>query len=211
VIALFATSCSDFEASVVVGSADVVEATFDVDDFTSIDIEDSFDVYVEVGEETSVVVMIGENLVRFLDVRVTNGELRIRLEDVTTINAGNMSAVVTMPRLDALEASGSSSAEIVGVASTTQSYEASGASTIHVYGTAGLVEAEVSGASTIDLQLEDVTSVDLDVSGASRLVVLGANEVSGDLSGASTLKLKADVRSEDVDVSGASEIIRSSS
>jgi len=41
VIALFATSCGDFEANVVVGSADEVETAFDVDDFTSIDIEEA--------------------------------------------------------------------------------------------------------------------------------------------------------------------------
>lgn len=189
------------------GSGELATTTFALDGFDHVDVSSAFDVEITVGDKPFVEVVTDDNLVEDLDVRVVDNELRIGFADNTSIGNGTFRATVRLPLLVALDTSGASSVNVVGAYGPDQQYDVSGASTVNVSGKGTYVEVDASGASTIDLNLQDVTEVEVDLSGASELSLLAVATVSGDLSGASTMTVPADARVE-ADLSGASSVER---
>ncbi len=202
------TACRDVSVTFtqdVEATGDLVTTTYEFDDFDSIDLSSTFDAIITVGDTPYVEVIANESLVEYLDVRVSDGELRLGLRRGRSINRGTLEATIHLPELVAVEVSGASSAKVTGAFGPNQSYNASGASELFAEGTGTSVSIEASGASDITLELTDVVDVDVDVSGASSVEVFSAERASGDLSGASDLTVPSDT-DVDVDTSGSSDI-----
>jgi len=189
------------------GNGDLVTTTYDLADFDSIDVSGAFDVEVTVGATPYIDVVTDEDLVEHLDIRVDDGELRIGLKRGVSVRATEMLATVRVPELRALDVSGASSVNVAGAFGPNQLFDVSGASDVSVEGTGTAVGFDVSGASSLDLALEDVVLAEADLSGASTVVLASAAEVQGDLSGASTLTVPEDALVQ-VDLSGASNVER---
>lgn len=190
------------------GSGTLVTETFDVGEFDTIAIGNSFEAFVTVGAERQVEVVVDDNLVDKLDIRVRNRELRVGLVGGTSLRSGTLEATIAVPELVALEVSGATSTDVDGVFGPRLEIDVSGASELSMQGSAGRVIVDASGASDVDLQLSDVGEVVVDVSGASSVDLLSAASVRGDLSGASDLTVPQAAR-VDVNSSGASDINRS--
>lgn len=208
------------------GSGDLVTQRFDLDDFDSIEVSGTFDAVVTVGEAASVEVLIDDNLVDELDIRVRNGELIVALKDGVSVDNGTLEAIIELPRLVEVEVSGASTANIIDETGADQRYSVSGASDLVVFsdaddiwldvsgssdvrisGMAQTLTIEVSGASDVDLDVDKVDDAIVDLSGASSVELLSAAVVSGSISGASDISVPAGTRTE-IDSSGASEVRR---
>ncbi len=170
------------------GPGNVVTQEMDLADFTAVEVENAFVVDVTESDSFSVTVRVDDDVLDLLDVSKVGDALRIRLKRASRLRNPTLEASVTMPALERLTLSGASRVSLSGFATTDP------------------VDLELSGASTLDGDLE-AGSVDLEASGASRVALEGsAAEMSIIGSGASTLDLEDfAVDTAEVDLSGASE------
>jgi hypothetical protein len=135
---------------------------------------------------------------------------RVVLPRLTGLEASASSSVVVtkLKSGDALqlEASGSSTVEIVGVSFGDVSVDVSGASWVEGSAEVGEIAGEVSGGSVLDLA-GDASGLRLDASGGSRLDLLGlrAENAVLDLSGGSTGQVTV-TGTLTVDASGGSRL-----
>ena len=210
-VALITLSACDASLSItrdVEGSDELVTLDFDLDGFDSVNVQNSFEADIEVGEPFKVEVIVNESLVDDLDVRVRDGELEVQLKGGISLNNGTLIANVGLPTLSKVEASGASAVDVRNVTGPALDLEASGASEVRIFGSTSSLSIEVSGASDVTSELAGVDEVQVDVSGASSLDLREAARVAGDVSGASDLTVPSDA-AVDVDTSGASDINRS--
>lgn len=209
------------------GSGTVETRTYDLDDFDSLDVGDSFDVVITVGDAHRVEIEADDNLFADLEIRVRGDELSIRMEDGVSLDSGTLKASIQMPELVALDVSGSSTVDVAGISTGDQEYDVSGSSEVWIdgtadevtidlsgssdltmRGTANSVTVDASGSSNVDLRVDGIDTAEIDLSGASELRLQSAASVTGSLSGASDLRVPADA-AVDVSTAGASDIHRS--
>jgi hypothetical protein len=193
-------------------------------DVDRVEVGSAFWVRVTVGApEPQAEVTIDDNLVDRLRVRQEGSTLVVEIDG--SVQNATMRALVSLPSLRGVRASGASTIEVVGEATGDLEAEASGASTIEATGIdldrfgvdvsgasrveadgeASVLEADVSGASSLASFGLRVGSATLDVSGASSAEVEATDDLRVDASGASNVRFTgtADV---DVDASGGSTV-----
>jgi hypothetical protein len=201
--------------------------------FHGIEVSNAINLYLSQGEEEAVVVSASDLRWReYIRTEVVDGILKIYL-DTRKWSRGNVKikAYVSFTSLDKLSASGASDVFVDGVIAGDHLFidingasdfkgainvkdlhlEQSGASDAHITGVvSGLAEFHSSGASDVkgyDLTVQNCT---VHASGASDIRVTVRNELTADLSGASTVFYKGDAVIKDVRSSGASAVKKSS-
>jgi len=130
----------------------------------------------------------------------TSHDLYFELSGASQMDISNVnSADIT------LELSGASQAEGT-LEMTNGDFDISGASSVNLEGSAQDIIVNASGASRAHLDDFEVINARIDLSGASSATVNAAGQLSGDLSGASTLKYIGNPTLGNVTTSGASTI-----
>jgi len=202
--------------------------------FHGIEVSNAINLYLSQGDEETVVVSANDLKWReYIKTEVVDGILKISL-DTRKWSRGNVriKAYVSFTTLDKLTASGASDVFVDGVitgdhlsidlngASVFKGaisvkdlhLEQSGASDAHVTGVvSGLAEIHSSGASDVKGYDLTVQNCSVHATGASDIKVTVKNELTAELSGASTVLYKGDAVVKDSKTSGASSIKRSSS
>ncbi len=204
--ALLATGCgTDIDPGDTFDAGDTVTESFTVDDFDELEIDSAFDVTVVLGEDPSLDIDVGENLVDDLRVDQDGDRLSIGLDDgLFNINP-DMEARITTNNLSRLELNGAVRAELRNLDSGRLELDLNGASRVEGEGSVGELVIDANGASRVDFDEVTVDQVELEANGASQLNLTGAAEVSGELNGASTLDVSDDAE-VDVRTEGASSI-----
>ena len=171
-----------------VNPGDLVKQERTVSDFNALEVGGAFEVYLAQGDNISLTVEAGENIIDKIITEVRGNTLKIRLEPGCCKNGGKMAIYLTFKELIRMNISSACELRIEGTLKL------------------GELEMELSGASDIDLTME-LEKLDLDLSGASEIVFAGScDHVYMDASGASELKaLDFKVGSMYIDASGASE------
>jgi hypothetical protein len=209
------------------GSGDLVTQDVEVQEFTGIEASNAFEVDVVVGERERVQITVDDNIVPLLDVTVEGDTLTIGLKDSSRVQAATLRAAVTAPAdLASVAASGAAKVDVTGTlegdALALQSsgagrlsagvetrgvqVNASGASRVVLSGNAETVQMDISGASTLSAFDLTAGAVSAQVSGASTAEVTATETISGEVSGASTLRYRGEPGSADVESSGASTV-----
>jgi hypothetical protein len=173
------------------GSGKIVTNRYSVSGFSGIEASNVMNVTITTGPDYSVSVSCDDNIMEHLTVSTKDGTLRLGECDIPSINPTKMTAMVSMPALSAVNASGASKVSVGNV-------QASAFSSI------------VSGASRVTVETLRADSIDLEVSGASSFSVasssLGGQNLSADISGDSRASLfNLPVNSAVLNVSGASD------
>lgn len=187
------------------GSGNIVTKEYDFKDFTAVEASSAFAVNITRGDSYSVVVSTHENIIEHLDVVLSGGTVKLRLEPASYSNT-DLKAEITMPELTKLKLSGASSGNVSGFASGTDfDLELSGASRIDIDMETGMADVTISGASRVNGQLK-ADNTTIQISGASRSELNGsASELDLEVSGASQASLvDFAVQSANLNVSGAS-------
>lgn len=227
---LVAASCSGLgDTDRVEGSGVAETRSYDLTGFDRIEIGSAFeaDVTVASGERFVVEVTTDGNLFDEIEVEVDGSTLRLgAVSGVRFDTSLGVEAIVVLPSLIAVEASGASKMVVEANDDEVREVEASGASRVSIAdvdtdelsvevsgasstdfagGVATTVDLSVSGASEADLSDLSVDTATVDVSGASDAGFGSVSVVSGDASGASTVRApsSADVS---VETSGASTL-----
>lgn len=212
----------------VVGSGRSTTQEYDFKDFTRVNIGSAFEATVTQGESYRVAVTVDDNLVQYLDVRVTGDTLRIGLKPLAALSLRNMTlrAEVTLPDVEGLDFSGATRATVNGfkndkrvdvtvsgasqlsgdLSSGELRVDASGASRVELTGSTGPLQATASGASTLRLAGVTATDARVDASGASNITVNASGRLTGGASGASSIRYTGSPSSVQVDTSGASSV-----
>lgn len=212
----------------VVGSGRSVTEEYDFSGFTRVNVGSAFEVDVTQGDDYAVSVTVDDNIVQYLEVRLDGDTLRIGLRPTIRFGFGNtvLRAEITMPEMEGLDLSGATRTRVRGfssdkmldvevsgastltgdISSGEMNIEASGASRVELSGETGALDARASGAST--LRLQDLASTDtrVNASGASTVVVNPSGRLTGDASGASTVRYAGSPSTVQVNTSGASSV-----
>lgn len=190
------------------GTGSVETRVIEVDNFTMIDLDSALDAVIKVdpAAESSLSFTTHPNLFDNLDVDVSNGRLKLSINDVG--DADEVQATIVVGSLAEFEASGAISAEINGVHDDI-SIKVDGASDVDASTadntTISNLTVDADGASSMDLSQLSAKTATVDIDGASSVDVNVTEKVSGSVSGASDLDVEGGGR-VDVQVSGAASV-----
>ena len=167
--AALAFACDDVGVR---GSGDLVTEEYEFEDFTKVELTNTFRADITHSAAFSVSVEADDNILELVEVTQDGDTLRLQLESGTSATDATLQATITMPEIVSLDVSGASRATVAG------------------FENGNALQARVSGASRLDGVL-DVTHLDLRLSGASRASLEGGGtEADINASGASTLDLE---------------------
>ncbi len=198
--ALILTACN-----ISIDTTETVTESFDVSDFTEIDVAHAFDASVSVGDATSVEIEVDEELLDRLSVEVDGETLVVRLTDGLVATSGPLRLNITTPSLEAVTIAGAADMEIEGLNGESFDLRTNGAANISATGSIEALTIEADGASKIDLDGLTIGQATVDVDGASRVEFDELDRIDGQVSGASSVDV-ADGTTVDVETSGASSI-----
>lgn len=190
-VGLSAIACDDLlPGESVAGSGELVTESYDLADFTSVDVGHAFDAAIARADEYSVAVTVDDNILENVDVRLDGDTLRIDMKGNDSYRNVTMDAAITMPVLSHLKLSGASSA-MLGLFDSTEP-----------------LKVELEGASRVDCSDMTSGSAVFDLEGASkavcREVTTGETEIA--LQGASSLSLTGSGGNADISAKGASTV-----
>lgn len=201
-IALLATGC---RISIGSDDGDTVTETFDIDEFSELEVSTAFDVEIDVGSETTLEIDVDEDLVEDLDIDQEGDRLSIDIDQGFFSTSGPLRARITTPNLEALRLNGAVEVDVKGLDGDRLDLELNGASKVTGEGSVRSVTIDSDGASTVEFDDVEIEEVQLDIDGASSLQLNGAANVTGRLDGASSVDV-SNSASVDVITSGASSI-----
>lgn len=211
IVAAFLTeSCNIIDQQRIKGDGKIVSKTYDLKDFSSIDIGNASAVFLKQDSVFSVKIETDENLFQYLVATVEEGELDVdEKNDFDLRPTNDIKIYISMPVLKkaalsgastlkadnkiiqeepfALDISGASNATLQLKAPTVE-LDVSGASTLNISGETRDIRGEASGASTIhgfDLKAE---TTNIEASGASTANVFASVQLTANASGASSIK-----------------------
>ncbi len=209
------------------GSGTIVSETRNVGPITSIEIIGAMQARVSPGETPSLQIEADDNILPLIKTEVRNGRLVARVEFQGSINPSKPIALtVTTPTLNgiaahgaskidatatpgeqfAIEVSGASEVRVDAIDVSTLVVDISGAGKAQVSGQANTVTLSNSGASNLDATQLKSESAKVNLSGASTAEVVVSSSITGDLSGASRLRVHGNPAKRDLETSGASNL-----
>lgn len=195
-------------------SAETVKKDFDLKGFTSVEFGNDFRATVSKSDNFSVSVELSEELVPYLDVRLSKGTLVVELRNVPTkltlLKNNVMNATVTMPELSGVTLNGSSKLTV------TDSFDlGNGDFTLSTAGASEVKQLEIHaknaalsllGASRIHLNGDFVT-VNIQSAGTSRLdLKANADELFIKSSGTGVVEIEGTFETLDLQPGGTANI-----
>jgi hypothetical protein len=229
-MAMMAGSCELVGGETITGSGTLATESYDLADFTELEIGSAFDVEVTRGDDFAVEVTVDDNVVDKLDVKRDGKKLRIAMQGPHTYVSTTQGARVTMPGLDRLDISGASSVTAgegfvsdgaldvqlsgssrldgSGFQADEATLDISGASKVAMTGSARSADIKLSGASGADLGGFTVGDVEVNMSGSSDAVVNASGTITADLSGSSKLTYLGEPTLGELKTSGGSTVER---
>ena len=165
------------------GSGTVIIESREVSDFNEIVLGGTGRVVVDVTGTESLTIEAEDNIMPFLETRVSNG--RLRLETNRSISPTvEIVYTITAETLDGLVISGSGVVEAEGVDSTDVRVDISGSGDVVVEGTlSGLLSVSISGSGEFDGESLTAPEGQVDVSGSGDAVVNVTDDLDVSVSG----------------------------
>lgn len=188
------------------GNGHVEERTVNVDEFTRLEIDGNFDVYIQQGSQAGLKIEADENLHELIEVKNFGSLLEIHTRD-NILRAKKKSLYITCTDLEKAELNGAINFRTEKPLDLrTLAVFVSGASDIRMDIKAEKIWLEVSGAADCDLRGK-AGQLDLDLSGAGEFnaIDLESREAAVTMSGAGTAKVWATEELR-VDISGAGSV-----
>ncbi|MCA1638521.1 MAG: DUF2807 domain-containing protein [Acidobacteria bacterium] len=176
-----------------------------VSGFKRVDAGGALNVEVDAQKDFSVTVEADDNLLEHIKTEVNGDTLKIYSEGKISPTA-KLNVKISMPEIQGLNLSGASDGKITNVRTDSLELKASGASEVVIVGEAKTLEADASGASTIDAENLDVEDANVEASGASKAMVSATNNLEADASGASKISYTGEPKNIKQNSSGASSI-----
>lgn len=207
--ALLATGCGlsvNLGEPRLAGSGNVVTDVRDVTSFDEIEINDNFDVVIEVGRPRLVKITGDDNLVEVVETVVRGDRLRVDTDYSLRASREDVQVIIHVPELKSLHSSGSSDVAAYGVETLDFDIQVSGSSDLTAEGEVEALDVQVSGSGEVRFA-GSAKSVRANVSGSGEidLVDAPAREAAVHVSGSGEVDLAV---SEllDATVTGSGEV-----
>ncbi len=167
---------------------DTLSQTFDLRDFSAIEISGAYELDVAVGEAYSVVLSGPADEMARVEARVSNGALKLgsrkrALGEKRHGDHESVRAVVTMPSLDRLAVSGVVEADISGVRAGAFRVNLSGVGEVTIAGACGSLDARVSGVGELNARALECDNADVALSGMGEASVYAREAATAEVSG----------------------------
>ena len=179
---------------------------FDYDEFTDVNISSAFSYEIQQADNWNISITAGSNLFEYISVTKSGQEINIDIKTPGGTFWSNRSysrpeVVITMPELTSLDSSGATDGSVIGfVADEYLDISLDGACKVELLDlTSSKALIELSGASQVTGYIK-VSSLDIDISSASRVHLEGAAEyLTVEAGGASKVELR-DFVSQNADI-----------
>ena len=182
-----------------------ITKSYQISDFTELDVSGAFKIVVKVGEDTSLKITGGENIIPYIDVKNDEDELEIGFKKDMN-NVGNILVEITVKELKGVDLSGACKIEAEDIKTDSFEIAFSGACSGEFKGTVKKLEVDLSGATNLDAKELIAENVEIEVSGASNAKIFASKSLDAEASGASNITIYGDPEKVKTDVSGASNI-----
>lgn len=203
------------------GSGNIVTETRQAGSFDAISVGGSFEVEVKIGAVTSVMVEADDNIIKYIETKVSGNTLKINTEDLHNYSDVHMKVFITVPSLSSIKASGS--AEVVADNILTNSskitFKASSSSSIKAEVDAPEIETGASSSATIFLTGKTKThKAEASSSSDIRTFGLLAENTTANVSSSANIEVHASVNlnarassSGSIEYKGAATVTKSES
>jgi len=221
------SSCREIFAKRIRGNGNITTQNRTAGQFNSIDVSGNINVYARQDSSSSIRVEADENLQQYIETIDEGDVLRIKTEEGFNIRSSRpIKVYVSSAMYKKFEASGA--CDIFSEGKITSSYDIdfdlSGACNINMDVNAPKISTHMSGAGTIklkgetkdfkvngsgstDIKCSDLLAenVDLDISGAGDAEVYASAKLTGNISGAASVRYKGAAQT-DIHTSGATSV-----
>jgi len=145
---LFLSSCDS-----VTGSGNIVTEKRSVGNFSGISVGNAFEVEVKIGPVTEVRVEADDNIIKYVETKVSGNTLKIRIDDLESVSNSHLKVYITTPNLDDINASSSADIKVVDIikGNNKVKFNASSAASIEAEVDAPEVEADASSSGSVTL------------------------------------------------------------
>jgi hypothetical protein len=227
IVLLVATGCGQVFGKRVHGSGQITSESRNVENFSGIDVSGAVNVFVTQDANTSARVEGDDNLLEYMVLEVRGSTLHIHTREGYNLSPSkHLSVYVTSPVYKSFEASGACDIQSENQIKSNSGIriDLSGASDIKIDVDAPSVNAEMSGAGTVelkgktqrlsvngsgssDIKCKDLMaeSVNVEISGAGNAEVFASMKLDVEVSGAGTVKYKGSP-SVSQNISGAGSV-----
>lgn len=185
--------------------ADTATKDFDVESFSEVAVAQAFEATITVGDETSVEVEIDEDLLDDVEVSVDGDRLTVELTKTLVTTNGPMRVRITTPQLSALDVGGAARVDLNGLNGGDFDLDIDGAASLDAEGSIDELSLEADGATRVDLDDTEVGTATVDMNGASNVSLANVAEVTGSVSGVSSLDIP-EPNVSDIDKSGVASV-----
>ena len=135
------------------GSGNIISEKRSVGNFTGISVGGSFDVEVKIGPVTQVTVEADDNVIKYVETRVSGNTLKIRTEGLHSMNNVHLKVYITVPELRSVKASASASVKVLDIIKEDGklNFDASSSADIEAEVDAPEIDAEASSSGSVTL------------------------------------------------------------
>jgi hypothetical protein len=176
----------------------------DVAAFTTVDADDSIDVFVRAGEAPTAKVVGDENIVGQVELEVVGDTLHVRTRG-SFLTSGPLEVYLTTPTLARIEASGSGDVQAEGIDGGALVIDCSGSGDVQASGRAESVTIAASGSGDVDAASLEAADVEVALSGSGDAKVHATKTLDAALSGSGSLRYRGEPEVEQ-SVSGSGSI-----
>ncbi|HNR76102.1 MAG TPA: head GIN domain-containing protein, partial [Parvularculaceae bacterium] len=163
-------------------AGETVSRTYEVQDFSAIEISGAYELDVAVGGDYAVMLEGPEDEMARALVTVKDGALVLASKKHRGDRDG-VKATVTMPALESLSVSGVVDADIRGVDAGAFKISLSGVGEVDIQGRCKSLDARVSGVGELDAKSFECASVDVSLSGMGEASVYARDRAKAEVSG----------------------------
>ncbi|MFH1197576.1 MAG: head GIN domain-containing protein [bacterium] len=189
------------------GSGDLKSVTREIENFDEVEIGGAFDVYIKVGEKTSLEIKGDDNLLQYIRTRVKGNTLEIDTRKNIRPRKG-ITINITTPDLEKIVSSGASSISAINFKNDELSVYLSGAGSIDLKGETKELHVEMSGAGSLDADNLRAEDVSVSISGACSADVYAINSLDASVSGVGSIDYLGNPTRINSNVSGVGSINR---
>lgn len=197
--------CRDWGIMGVRGNGKVVTDERNIADFTELELGGAYSVDVKVGGKPSLVISGEENIIKYIKTYVEGDRLIVD----TRKNISPRKEIrikITVPKLDALDASGACDVYAENIKSERFSIDLSGAGSIELNGSTDKCNIDISGAASLDAKNLKSRSLKVSISGASSADVYASEYIDASVSGVGSITYYGNPKDVRKDVSGVGSI-----
>ena len=191
-------------------SGNRIERSFDLQDFSAIEVTGGWQIMVTEGDSYEVTVSADEALMEHLIVERQGDALRVGADRWRWSSEGRLRLEVTTPRLSRIDVDGGADVRLSGLQTESLRIDIDGAGNITAADArVERLTVEVDGAANVDFVESSVVNADIRMSGAGNVeITMAGGELAGRIEGVGSVTYGGEVSRRTIRVDGLGSVER---